>query len=522
MKHVLSILLLLTVLPAFAQKATVERVVSDPLNIAASKYPMTDLNGHTAPLVIVEVLTDNVEFKGNVLDGGVVRRTGEYWVYMGVGTKILRIQSDKFLPVDIRFPDYGIPRLEPASTYVVTLALPGSVAQSAGGGSLLVVNVKPAGAKIAIDGVAYGVTPNAIEGLAVGKHDVRVSHAGYVAAKFTTSINESDISTVEGSLERLIEPPVVVPTIAAPASNPAEFSATPVHLALCATGPDGRAVYIYADQWQALSDSARSSYKPLGICLADGDAPLLVELHDKENGKEMKWDKAMQYNLPTYLQGFDFVRDVEALNNALKMFGGTIMVDEYWTKTEYNPTDARVICMGNGEIYLCEKTQKFKARAIASLPGTMTTGEFSTTPAHLALCATGLDGRTVYITADQWQMLPESVRASYKPLGVCIADTDNPFLVELHDKDAAKGMKWGKAMKFNLPTTGQGETILNNVENLNDALRVFGGTIMDNVYWTKEEKGTGAAWDILVNSGHLGFHSKTSAIGVRPVAPCPR
>lgn len=369
MKHVLSILLLLTVLPAFAQKATVERVASDPLNIAASKYPMTDLNGHTAPLVIVEVLTDNVEFKGNVLDGGVVRRTGEYWVYMGVGTKILRIQSDKFLPVDIRFPDYGIPRLEPASTYVVTLALPGSVVQSAGGGSLLVVNVKPAGANIAIDGVAYGVTPNAIEGLAVGKHDVRVSHAGYATATFTTSVSDTDISTVEGSLELLPEPQAAVPIVAAPASDPAEFSTTPVHLALCATGPDGRAVYITADQWQALSDSARSSYKPLGVC---------------------------------------------------------------------------------------------------------------------------------------------------------IADTDNPFLVELHDKDAAKGMKWGKAMKFNLPTTGQGETILNNVENLNDAFRVFGGTIMDNVYWTKEEKGTGAAWDILVNSGHLGFHSKTSAIGVRPVAPCPR
>ena len=77
MKHVLSMLLLLTALPAFAQKAAVERVASDPLNIAASKYPMTDLNGHTAPLVIVEVLTDNVEFKGNVLDGGVVRRTAE-------------------------------------------------------------------------------------------------------------------------------------------------------------------------------------------------------------------------------------------------------------------------------------------------------------------------------------------------------------------------------------------------------------------------------------------------------------
>lgn len=111
-------------LAAFGQEAIVKSVVTETFDYSASKYKMTDLNGNTAALVIVRVLADNVEFKGNVLDGGVVHKTGEYWVYMGVGTKMFRIHSDKFLPVEIRFPDYGIPRLEAATTYSVTLLLP--------------------------------------------------------------------------------------------------------------------------------------------------------------------------------------------------------------------------------------------------------------------------------------------------------------------------------------------------------------------------------------------------------------
>ena len=156
MKHILSILLSFVALAAFAQNAMVQSVVADPLNISASKYPMTDLNGHTAPLVIVRVLADNVEFKGSVLDGGVVRKTGEYWVYMGSGAKMLHIHSDRFLPVEIHFPDYGIPRLESSATYIVTLALPQAAPQSAAAShNYLVLNVSPADAKVTL--VIYGL-----------------------------------------------------------------------------------------------------------------------------------------------------------------------------------------------------------------------------------------------------------------------------------------------------------------------------------------------------------------------------
>ena len=155
MKQTLAILLALVALAAFGQEATVKSVVADPLNISASKYPMTDLNGHTAALVIVRVLADNVEFKGSVLNGGVVRKTGEYWVYMGSGAKMLHIHSDKFLPVEIHFPSYDIPRLESSATYIVTLALPQAAAQpqsAAAGYNYLVLNVSPATAQVTIVG----------------------------------------------------------------------------------------------------------------------------------------------------------------------------------------------------------------------------------------------------------------------------------------------------------------------------------------------------------------------------------
>lgn len=370
MKHLLSILLSFVALAAFAQEATVKSVAADPLNIAASKYPMTDLNGHTAPLVIVEALADNVEFKGNVLDGGVVRKTGEYWVYMGAGAKMLRIQSDKFLPVDIRFPDYGIPRLEPSATYVVRLALP---------------------------------------------------QAAFPVATANT------------------------------AQSSGGFPTEPVHLALCAMSTDGRTVYIKPEQWQVLSPTARAYYSPLGVCITDGSSTFLVELHDKEGGKKMNWSKALRYNSPTKEQSEIIAKNNSALNNALLALGGDAfdIKTPYWTKTDYNLTNAWYLNMKYGSVNYggYDKTEALKVRAIVPVAASETksaapahaASEFSTTPIHLALCATAPDGRAIYISPDQWQDLLASGRASrtapaeYTPVGVCVSSSIEPFVIKLHD-----------------------------------------------------------------------------------------
>lgn len=197
MKQTLAILLALVALAAFGQEATVKRVELTN-SIAASKYPMTDLNGRTAALVIVQVIADNVEFTGSVLNGGVVRKTGEYWVYMGVGAKELHIHSDKFLPVEIRFPDYGIPRLESAATYAVTLSLPQPATQpqsASAGYNYLVLNVSPANAQVTIDGkpvdVQSGVAKRLLRSGAT--YSYRVEAQGYMPEEGTVTLGSERV-----------------------------------------------------------------------------------------------------------------------------------------------------------------------------------------------------------------------------------------------------------------------------------------------------------------------------------------
>lgn len=376
MKHILSILLSLVTLAAFAQNATVQSVVADPLNISASKYPMTDLNGHTAPLVIVRVLADNVEFKGSVLNGGVVRKTGEYWVYMGSGAKMLHIHSDKFLPVEIHFPNYGIPRLESSATYIVTLALP-QAATPAATQQRVDIKFSPADAIVLIDGQiiksANGVATAALT--ADRDYSYTVTAYGYIAQQGAFRLNPavptrlnielSPDPSLQGAPQSAPQPaPQPASQFAAP-----QFPTTPVHLALCAAGSDGCAVYITAEQWKTLSSSERASYTPKGVCLSQDGEPFLVELRDKEKGTTT-WKKALKYNLPTKAQSEVLVNNKEALNSAMKAFGGIIMDRWYWTKTEdeNNASYAWGVGMLSGHVGTDNKGNPNRVRAVAPAP----------------------------------------------------------------------------------------------------------------------------------------------------------
>lgn len=135
-----------------AQKATVERMEMTPTDLSASKYPRYDNNGDPCALVRVEVLADDVEFLGNVMQP-VEHKTGDYWVYMVGGSKMLQIKSRSFLPLMINFADYGIDALMPKVTYAITLTLPSAPQRSAAAGmNYLVMKVSPANARVTVDG----------------------------------------------------------------------------------------------------------------------------------------------------------------------------------------------------------------------------------------------------------------------------------------------------------------------------------------------------------------------------------
>ena len=184
-----------------AQEAIVKRVELTN-NLAAAKYPKPDLNGNPTAVVIVQVIADNVNFLGNVIPDGVVKKQGEYWVYMGTGTKELHVHSDNFLPVEIRFPEYGIPRLESSATYVVTIARPETpAAQPASTAyNYLVLKVTPPDAHVIVDGkvseVRNGIAKVLLRGGAT--YAYRVEAPGYIA-------QEGNVAMADRREDRTVE-----------------------------------------------------------------------------------------------------------------------------------------------------------------------------------------------------------------------------------------------------------------------------------------------------------------------------
>ncbi len=176
-------MLLMAVAAAFGQEAKVKRVEPSPMDLSASKYQRLDLNGKACALVRVEVLADDVEFFGDVVNP-VEHKTGDYWVYMPGGSKMLQIKSRSFLPLFISFDDYGIKALQPMVTYVITLSLPAGAMQqqsATAGRNYLVMNVSPANAKVTVEGVEREVRDGKVKTLLRhGTYSYHVEAPGYL------------------------------------------------------------------------------------------------------------------------------------------------------------------------------------------------------------------------------------------------------------------------------------------------------------------------------------------------------
>lgn len=108
---------------AFCQKMTVESFTVAANDLSASVYSRNDLNGRRCALVKVGLAIDGAKFEGGVM-GDVENKTGEYWVYMPQGNRMLQIKHKNFLPLMVTFEDYGIEKLASNTTYKLTILLP--------------------------------------------------------------------------------------------------------------------------------------------------------------------------------------------------------------------------------------------------------------------------------------------------------------------------------------------------------------------------------------------------------------
>ena len=116
-KILLSIVLLFAAISsAIAQKLTIESFKLAPNDLTAQTQPRKDLNDRNCTLIKVGLGLQGVQFEGSIV-GNVENKTGEYWVYMPQGNRMLKVKHPNYAPVMVTFADYGVEKVESNRTY---------------------------------------------------------------------------------------------------------------------------------------------------------------------------------------------------------------------------------------------------------------------------------------------------------------------------------------------------------------------------------------------------------------------
>ena len=202
-KILLSIVLLFAAISsAIAQKLTVESFKLAGSDLTAQTQPRKDLNDRNCALVKVGLGLQGAQFEGCIV-GNVENKTGEYWVYMPQGNRMLKVKHPNYAPVMVSFADYGVEKVESNRTYELTItALENVVGPVDAGGNFYAFTVSPKDAKVSIDGVLQSSSSDGEYSamLPYGSHTYKVEAGGYISKSGSFTISSSDMTPINVSL----------------------------------------------------------------------------------------------------------------------------------------------------------------------------------------------------------------------------------------------------------------------------------------------------------------------------------
>ena len=126
MKRILFLILsLLLSFGASAQKLSVESFSLAASDISAQTQPRKDLNDAPCALVKVQFVGNILNVKGNVILP-LLKEDYETWVYLTHGSRQMQVTAKNYLPLMIKFADYGVESVEKNRTYVLVLSQVGT------------------------------------------------------------------------------------------------------------------------------------------------------------------------------------------------------------------------------------------------------------------------------------------------------------------------------------------------------------------------------------------------------------
>ena len=214
MKRLLSLFLMLVTLSslAFSQELTVKsfKVSQGDILARTAATCRYDTNDKYCALIKVGIALDGVEFEcsGGVRD--VVKKTGEYWVYLPQNNSKLRILHKDFTPLEINFFDYGIGKVQSGVTYVLTLSKPITAAVQQK--QTLTIKYIPSSATVLVDNKMVRGNNGVVRiTLPVGQHSYIVASDGYESEEGSVKLKASAPSNLQIQLSK--EAVAAIPTV---------------------------------------------------------------------------------------------------------------------------------------------------------------------------------------------------------------------------------------------------------------------------------------------------------------------
>lgn len=192
----LAVFLLITI-AVRADEFEVQSFVKDSKDLAALRHPKHDINGNKC--AIIKVFTDipGVQFDCNMGFTEVIKKAGEYWLYVSPGEQRLKFIKEGFISKAFRIPI----TIEASTVYHLVLRSK-NPAYKDGKGSLSLKS-DPSGAKVSVDGYPdlKKETPCSFENYRVGMYRLIMEADRYQKLDTILRINKGENKEVSVQLK---------------------------------------------------------------------------------------------------------------------------------------------------------------------------------------------------------------------------------------------------------------------------------------------------------------------------------
>ena len=198
---ILSLFLLFAAISStLAQELTVKSFKLASSDLTAQTQPRKDLNNHNCALIKVGLGLQGVQFEGSIV-GNVENKTGEYWVYMPQGNRMLKVKHANYAPVMVNFADYGVEKVESNRTYELVVTASGWMQSEQK--QELTIRYTPSSATVLVDNkMVKGKNGVAQTTLPVGQHSFIVFCDGYDSEEGTVKLKASTPSNLQITLSK--------------------------------------------------------------------------------------------------------------------------------------------------------------------------------------------------------------------------------------------------------------------------------------------------------------------------------